>query len=300
MQPLGAITCGAGSSGSIRAFWWPLGYVCWSWPPLGEGLWPAPSEIGSKILAALRLQGPGAAEAFSGLPYPDLNGAMWSIRHEFNCYLMIGALGLLGLLRWRWMILALAVFAAVQSVRHHVPMQASPSVIGTSVGAANEPALSLGRFLWLEVKGQFWPNWRLVMLFLAGANFHLWRDAIAWRGDLALGAFAGLIGVLFLPMPWTEIGVALFGGYLIFYLAQAARGSFWARINARNDISYGIYLYAWPVQKLWMWYLPLSGPGAVWIYGGLTLLGALACGWASWLWIERPALRWGRARMGAK
>ena len=58
-------------------------------------------------------------------------------------------------------------------------------------------------------------------------------------------------------------------------------------INNANDISYGVYLYAWPVGKLLLWYWPamplLACIAANWLI-------ACALGWVSWHVIEKPAM----------
>src|SRR5262249_36023778 len=50
----------------------------------------------------LLLQMPSVPNVFNGLHFPVLNGAMWTIAYEFRCYLAVVVLGLLGLLRVRW------------------------------------------------------------------------------------------------------------------------------------------------------------------------------------------------------
>jgi peptidoglycan/LPS O-acetylase OafA/YrhL len=60
-------------------------------------------------------------------------------------------------------------------------------------------------------------------------------------------------------------------------------------VGARRDLSYGLYVYAWPAQKLVL----LAG-AAMWPVGtfGLVALAlALLLAWASWTWVESPALR---------
>jgi peptidoglycan/LPS O-acetylase OafA/YrhL len=58
----------------------------------------------------------------------------------------------------------------------------------------------------------------------------------------------------------------------------------------RTDLSYGLYLYGWPMAQLVQTYSP-GGPlhNTLWA----TML-ALSCAAASWFLIESPALRWKR------
>jgi peptidoglycan/LPS O-acetylase OafA/YrhL len=59
------------------------------------------------------------------------------------------------------------------------------------------------------------------------------------------------------------------------------------RINNRTDISYGVYLYAWPIQILLIWYFAPISP---WLVMLVATIGACLCGYASWILIEKPFL----------
>jgi peptidoglycan/LPS O-acetylase OafA/YrhL len=52
------------------------------------------------------------------------------------------------------------------------------------------------------------------------------------------------------------------------------------------DISYGIYLYGWPVESLWIWF----HRGSPWIAFAASTVICFGLGWLSWHFIERPAL----------
>ena len=67
-----------------------------------------------------------------------------------------------------------------------------------------------------------------------------------------------------------------------------------ARVGATNDFSYGIYIYAFPVQQL----LAVAGVQA-WGVAAFTLLsvaGTIPLAVASWFVLERRAIGWGRSR----
>lgn len=206
----------------------------------------------------VQLKSPEIQNVFTGTNYPVLNGAMWSIAFEFHCYLLVLLLGVLGLLRQPFVILALAVLCFV--------------------GIATHPTTRY--FLDLRTSG----------VFLTGTLFYLWRDGIALTLPGFAVAILGLLGCLFFQ-PLAEPGLVVFGGYIIFYMANRAGGWPVARINNRDDISYGVYLYAWPIEKLVLWYapgLPLL------VVGGATFVGACCVGWLSWHGIEKPALQMAR------
>ena len=43
------------------------------------------------------LRPPQLPDSFSGLPLPYLNGSMWTITYQFRCYILVIAVGLIGL-----------------------------------------------------------------------------------------------------------------------------------------------------------------------------------------------------------
>jgi peptidoglycan/LPS O-acetylase OafA/YrhL len=59
------------------------------------------------------------------------------------------------------------------------------------------------------------------------------------------------------------------------------------------DLSYGLYLYAWPVQQLVAMYAWASRPVTFIL---ISTVLALACAAASWFWVERPCMEWFRKR----
>ena len=84
----------------------------------------------------------------------------------------------------------------------------------------------------------------------------------------------------------AELAFATAGAYLIFYIAltpiQVLKG-----FNKYPDVSYGAYLYGWPVQKLLLWYFPAMSP---WLMLILSLGICISLGAISWFIVEKPAL----------
>ena len=84
----------------------------------------------------------------------------------------------------------------------------------------------------------------------------------------------------------AQMGFAIFGGYIIFWIAFKCKVVENCLVNSTTDISYGFYLYAWPIASLIIWYYRNINPWALCI---VTLVAAGAAGFASWVLIERPA-----------
>jgi peptidoglycan/LPS O-acetylase OafA/YrhL len=123
--------------------------------------------------------------------------------------------------------------------------------------------------------------------FLAGSCAYLCRDKI--RGGRALGGISVLATALSMGAPAAESWLLpVAGSYSVLWLALSE----WSPLrffSPRNDVSYGVYLYGWPAQKLFLWYLP-AVPLAGQAVG--TLGASLLLGWASWNLIERRCHAW--------
>jgi peptidoglycan/LPS O-acetylase OafA/YrhL len=232
--------------------------------------------IGSVVRIAILAQ-PRVEGAFPGQHYNDpisaLNGAAWTIQYEFACYILAALLGLAGLYRRPVAValLALALLIAAQTV----PADAVTALTKGRV-FAGAPAFIF----------------KLSGMFLAGAAFYVYRDRLRLT---VFGSIIAAVGLcLTLPIATlTDVGVAVFGGYLLFAAARFGGNTVIGRINDRNDISYGLYLYAWPIEQLLIRYV---GSASLLLLGVATLALAAACGWVSWLLVERPILLWVKGR----
>lgn len=54
----------------------------------------------------------------------------------------------------------------------------------------------------------------------------------------------------------ADISLIFIGAYLLFCFALNLKCGFLSSIGKENDFSYGVYLYAWPVQSLLVQYIP--------------------------------------------
>ena len=86
--------------------------------------------------------------------------------------------------------------------------------------------------------------------------------------------------------PTAEPAAILLGGYCLFWFAFARLPAV-AGFGKLPDVSYGTYLYGWPVQKLLLWYLPWLTP---WALFPASLALSCLCGLTSWYLVEKPFL----------
>jgi peptidoglycan/LPS O-acetylase OafA/YrhL len=182
----------------------------------------------------------------------EVNGSLWTLRYEFMMYLMVMALGMLRLLR---LPVALALLA---------------------LGIA---CLSFDQ---LEMFGTW--GW-LLGFFAAGMVLYKLRHTRIFDFRLALAALIGL--VLSVPLRQFIQLFPVFGCYLALWLALHPRLPV-LRAARFGDLSYGLYIYGWPVEQAVMW---LSGGRAPWWQVFLVALpGAAVLAFLSWHLIERPTL----------
>jgi peptidoglycan/LPS O-acetylase OafA/YrhL len=127
---------------------------------------------------------------------------------------------------------------------------------------------------------------RLTGMFFSGSAFYVFRKYVPYRTDLAALAIVLLCAFMF-SHRMAEIAVALFGGYLLFWFAFLPNTSALNRINNSVDLSYGTYLYAWPIQKLLIRFMHDPSP---WFVILATAIGAGILAYISWMTVEKPSL----------
>ena len=213
-------------------------------------------------LSAFHLTGP---LIFPNNPYPHVsNGSMWTIPMEFFCYLAVAALGMVYLFKRRRLILFGTVILYILNCRM--------AMGGESVSLHDR---------------------RFLLLFFLGTNAWLWRDKIPMHGGIAwLAAVLGVGEFAFVNLPPLltplMILIHLFSWpYLLLWLGYAGTNPV-TRWCESTDISYGVYLYAFPIRQLIATAAWGRNPSIMFITAApLTLLAGLA----SWHLVEKWFLR---------
>lgn len=242
---------------------------------VGPVFTPAPELKGTKpwmivvnLLLLRRLDSPGA---FPDNPYPGvMNGSLWSIPYEFKCYLILMLIGSLGLLSGpRWRIIALSAGVLVSGVAYsYAPVNAFEKGIFTAIVGV----------------GLQWST--ILAYLLAGTTFYVLRDRIRFSMPIVLTAI-GASAIACVTPPLGQIVFPITVTYLLFWIAfhPLIQLHHWAKYG---DFSYGIYLYAFPIQQI----IALKFPGISPI--GMFLLAAplsTVAGILSWHIIEKRFLR---------
>ena len=189
-----------------------------------------------------------------------VNGSLWTLKFEVACYAFVA----LALFRPRWG-LAVVVGAWLASV---VTARLIPE---DSTGAM----YFVGRLAYL------------FRFFGTGMLFYLFRERMAIRIDLGLLCFALTVASAFTPL-FAEV-VTTAGAYALIVFAYRAPAWF-KHLTSRGDISYGVYVYAFPIQQVLVPFsLRWEHPWMVNIAVSLPL--TLLAGTLSWLIVEQPMLR---------
>jgi peptidoglycan/LPS O-acetylase OafA/YrhL len=135
----------------------------------------------------------------------------------------------------------------------------------------------------------------LIVIFTVGSLLYVHRDRIPLRGSLALAALFGWGVCIWFP-EGTAI-VAVSAPYLVLFAAYRAPPAL-RRLTSRGDVSYGLYLLAFPVQQTIVHVLGRDVSPLAVIALSLPITYALAM--LSWRLVEKPALRLKDAAAGRR
>lgn len=210
---------------------------------------------------AYTLPGVFAANAFP----QNVNGPIWTLPHEFLAYLGLAAAGYLGFLRKRphlvisfvtVLILAYAFIAIFHKDNLYIL------------------DIQLSSFV------------RMIMFFAMGSLLYLNRHRIVLSEPLALLATLILLASPNLPGQFYLRLLAI--PYLVIYLALLP-SRYAHKFGQHGDFSYGMYIYAWPVQQS-IEALAHNAIGPLRMTAtAFPVILLLAAG--SWHLIEKPALQ---------
>ncbi len=225
----------------------------------------------------------------------SVNASLWTLQYELILYLITGVLGVLALLqdkRRYAIVLGLTVLAYI---------------FFKTEGAVNLAAFLKGSGL----RADRWLD--LSLLFVLGGSFHVYRERVPL--NWFLGALSIILAFVSFRWGWRDWILPVCFSYGVLALAFLPAG--WVRnYNRLGDYSYGLYIYAFPVQQSLMALYLRARPGLAVVKGKspawevlpyflCSLLGALILAILSWHLVEKPALRTfqkiagGRRKLGA-
>ena len=120
--------------------------------------------------------------------------------------------------------------------------------------------------------------------FASGVVMYVIYERLGTTNSLAYVSLGFLCASFFTEHP--KYAFAIFGSYLVIHLAQRLNlGSRFAR--RWGDLSYGLYLFGWPVESLLK---QATNASSGWELAAYSLPFALGVAALSWWVIERPCL----------
>lgn len=133
--------------------------------------------------------------------------------------------------------------------------------------------------------GKSLPYPALVFCFASGNVLYLWRHYIP--KNIFIFAISSIVGLLLITISKTATLATPFLAYSTVYLGTSRLPRI--PILDKGDYSYGIYLYAMPVQQTLAYLFPSLREWYWDIIFGLPIVIGLAM--LSWHWVEKPTLQ---------
>jgi peptidoglycan/LPS O-acetylase OafA/YrhL len=229
------------------------------------------------IFNSLVLKIPITPKIFANSFYPYINGSMWTINNEFVCYLFILLLGVLNFVknRFKWLIF-FSIFFSTTLIANYFDFKIIVSFLRNYI---------IADFI----------NIKLIFAFFIGGTYYLFGKAYLNRKPIYIIA-AVLMFICFFSTDLVEYLFPILGGYIVLSFAETST-TFLSGFNKLPDISYGIYLYGWPISKLIIFYQPKID---YWLLSEESLFVAVLFGLLSWYLIEKPFIMFNKRGFAEK
>ena len=201
---------------------------------------------------------------FSSNPHVSINSSLWTLPYEFTMYIMVALIGVFG------------VYKKVSPVSIWIGLFIFELIILT-LGPVNfDGIIFYLRFDRIIMLG---------LLFFSGIVMYKHSNDI--KLSYRLGA-ASLLGYIVLSLLFPQY-TALFAAVLLAYaLFALGRSSLFSSVSKIGDLSYGIYIYSFPVQQSIYVLTETNSPLKMFIASyGITFVMALL----SWHLVESRALK---------
>ncbi len=200
------------------------------------------------------------SDTLVNIPLHAWNGSIWTLFYEFLAYLVVGAL-----------------FSIPWARRHGKALTTTLLPLAVLAYPAMTGPLDVSTNLYLH-------SVQLGGFFLAGTCLYFWKEDVRCHVSLLLISSAAWVLLIYVIPNGVLIGQVPVA--LSTLLAGAVLPIRW---GARNDLSYGIYIYGFPMQQI----ATLIGIASLG-YGAhvlVSLVLTVPCAYLSWVAVERPALR---------
>lgn len=201
--------------------------------------------------------------------YPGaVNGSLWTLPLEISAYILVLFFGVTKLLKNKFVILG-TTFALVYVIMRWFP-------VGKWLDGL---FILMPRGLFIE----------FLFIFALGALAYLFREKIVLNNFAAAVSLA----MFLLTLGTTQSSWGLYFGWSYFILTVGySNWKICQWVTKPGDLSYGIYIYAFPIQQIVSKYLLESHNNhSPWLNVIISMIVVYPISYLSWRFIEKPALK---------
>lgn len=197
---------------------------------------------------------------------PAVNGSLWTLAYEFTFYILLLILSLIGMLKFRYVFLGV-VLALLLGI-----------YLGSDLEIYNySSSYTLGLNM-LKLHEFF-------LFFFIGCTYFFIKDRIKYLGIMSI-----ILVLVYVAMVYFNNSYTQFLNYLLIPAATFGLAFIKGKTNQVGkigDLSYGLYIYAFPIQQLIVMLYPTI---SVALFFALSALFVAPIAYASWHFIEKPAM----------
>lgn len=212
----------------------------------------------------------GVAHTLPGVfhdnPYPDaVNGSLWTMPNELRMYTTLAFV---------WLILSYSKINKLKGLKFFVV--GVTILVGFSLFFIDFPSEAFKTKRFLE----------LFFMFFSGASYYVLKEHIVLKFNIFVIFLAIILISAYMNLDVFNICYKLLIPYVLFYLVYLPKG-FIRNFNQLGDYSYGIYIYAFPVQQSTVMFFPDYSIAQVTL---ISILITLTLAIISWHKLEKPCL----------
>ena len=202
---------------------------------------------------------------FTSNPFaPTVNGSIWTLPYEFTLYILIALIGVFNVYK---KVSALHLWI-ILFVMELIAIFVNPGFFSLSLFYLRIDVLLL---------------WSL--MFFSGVVLYKYKSEISL--SYKWGAIS-LVALLILSLSFDSFIPLIAAVFLSYSLFSLGRSPVFSSFSKIGDMSYGVYIYSWPVQQALCVVTETNNPLKMF---GASIFISIILGWISWQIVESKALK---------